>query len=457
VVFLQLEKILNKGIKIIQEVKMKFLSFISMVMFMSLLTSCDKSSDNSKNTGINPFSNGGGERNMIVVISDLHLGADLAYAECNVNRVALERLIKQIKVARNVKELVIAGDLIDEWFVPATINTFEGNNQADFVRRVAITNKTIFDVINSIIQEGNIRLTYLPGNHDLAITEADIESVLPGINQAREVMLGLGTYSPIAYPKIVIEHGHRYNFFCAPDPISNQDIAPGTILPPGYFFTRIAALWVQQGLPSTPRDLPVVTPNISGTESQDLMYRYWKDWAVTLNDFPITNGFDENIIVTNVNGFTGTYSVNNFLPFQSIPSGLIDVDIYKGIQDNWEARQTLNNVAVHMSTAIAIDSIKADTWTDQQSIIQYFMNPVSDKRIVIFGHTHKPKMFAAVSYGEKKCIYANSGTWIDSNPEACNFVVITPQGLDASSNTYVKLYSFKAEVVNIMSEDSLHY
>ena len=430
-----------------------------MMMFIGLFTSCKKSSDSQIDSGINPFSNGGSERNMIVVISDLHLGADLAYAECNHNLEPLEKLLKQIKVAPNVTELVIAGDLIDEWFVPATINTFQGTSQADFVTRVATTNKIVFDAINSIIQEGNILVTYLPGNHDLVITAADIESVLPGINQSRDAMLGLGTYSPVISPKIVIEHGHRYNFFCAPDPISNQDIAPGTILPPGYFFTRIAALWVQQGLPSTPHNIPVVTPNSSASESQDLLYRYWKDWATTFHSFPITNGFDENIIVTNVNGFTGTYSVNNFLPFQSIPNGLIDVNIFKGIQDNREARQTLNNVAFHMSTAIAIDSIFADTWTDQQSVIQYFTNPSSDKRIVVFGHTHKPKIFSALSYDNKKCIYANSGTWIDNNsvPTTMNFVVITPQSNDASSNTFVKLYDFENEVVTKMAEDSLHY
>ncbi|MFZ4708012.1 MAG: hypothetical protein ACOYMF_18565, partial [Bacteroidales bacterium] len=294
---------------------------------------------------------------------------------------------------------------------------------------------------------------------DLVITAADIESVLPGINQSREASLGLGTYSPVNCPKIIIEHGHRYNFFCAPDPISNQDIAPGTILPPGYFYTRIAALWVKQGLPSTPLTIPVVTPNVSGGESQDLMYRYWKDWAGVLHSFPITNAFDENIIVTKVNGFTGTYSVNDLLPYQSDSGGLIEVNLFKGIQDNWEARQTLNNVAVHMNTTIAIDSIGEDTWTDQQAVIQYFTNPDSDKRIVVFGHTHKAKIFATLSYDNKKCIYANSGTWIDHNsvPTTMHFVVITPQSNDASSQTFVKLYNFEKEVVTKMAEDSLRY
>jgi len=436
---------------------MRLLSVFLVMSMLIVLASCEKS--DSSDPGINPFSNGGNERNMIVVISDMHLGADLEYAECKDNLGALEKLLKQIKVAPNVKELVIAGDLMDEWFVPATTNTYQGKDQADFVQRIATTNKGVFDAINSIIQEGNTLVTYVPGNHDLTITAANVESVLPGINQARDEVLGLGTYSPVDYPKIAIEHGHRYNFFCAPDPISNQDIAPGTIIPPGYFFTRIAALCVSQKHPSPGDTMPVVTPNISGGESQDLLFRYWKKWALTVNLFPITNKFDDDSIITNVDGFTGNYSVNDLLPYQSSPDGLIDLYLFKGIQDNWEERQTRNNVAIHIETAHAIDSVISVTKTDHQANLQYFMNSASDKRIVVFGHTHQPKIVAAENYNSEKCVYANSGTWIDHNPDqtTMNFVVITPQNVDASSQTFVKLYNFEKEVVTKMDEDSLRY
>ena len=59
----------------------------------------------------------------------------------------------------------------------------------------------------------------------------------------------------------------------------------------------------------------------------------------------------------------------------------------------------------------------------------------------------------------KKSIYANSGTWVDNNPghTSMNFVVITPQSSDASSQTLVKLYNFENEVVTEMAEDSIRY
>jgi len=67
--------------------------------------------------------------------------------------------------------------------------------------------------------------------------------------------------------------------------------------------------------------------------------------------------------------------------------------------------------------------------------VQYFSNPASGKRIVVFGHTHVPTMNTWISHDGKKCIYANSGTWIDNNLPftTMNFVVITPQNADASS------------------------
>lgn len=430
------------------------ISAIIMVMFLSVLTSCDTVSPT--NSGIDPFTNSGNERNMLVVISDMHLGADLSYAECKDNLGALEKLLEQIRVAPNVKELVIAGDLLDEWFVPATTDTYEGTDQSNFVQRIAETNKGVFDALNQIIQAQEILVTYLPGNHDLTITAEDVELVLPGINQARDVS-GLGTYSPAYLPELVIEHCHRYCFFCSPDPISNQDVAPGTILPPGYFFTRIAALHVKQNCHTAGDTIPVVTPNTSGIESQNLLFGYWENWKRTLLELPIENMFDENIIVTNVDGFTGTYSVNDILPYQTTVGGFIDVDLFNGIQDTWVERQIHNMVADTIPVAQAIANVFETSHLDDQAKVQYFMNPNSNKRIVVFGHTHIAKIITSENYNGQKSIYANSGTWIDHQLGAATatFVVITPQNDDASSQTYVKLYNFENEIVTKMAEDSL--
>ncbi|MEI6304541.1 MAG: metallophosphoesterase [Candidatus Taylorbacteria bacterium] len=407
----------------------------------------------------NPFNNAGKERNMVVVLSDLHLGADLAYAEFNKNTPSLEKLLKQIKDSSNVKELVIAGDLLDEWYVPAPVNTYAGKDQRDFVQRIATTNKGVIDGFNDIIKSGKIQLTYVPGNHDLTITADNVDLILPGIHQARDKEQGLGTYSPAEFPKIAIEHGHRYNFFCAPDPISNQDIAPGTIMPPGYFFTRIAALHMIEKATQPGEAMRIVTPNVSGDNSQSLLFGYWKLWEWAMNYLPIKENLGEKVIVTDVDGFTGKYSVNDLVPYQQISGGKLDLKLYRGIQDTWNKRQILNKVPVNIPVAQAIERASVAEETDNQAKAQYFMNPKSDKRIVIFGHTHDAKIIPSLNSQGQKSIYANSGTWIDKNPKltTMNFVVITPQDAATTSQTYVRLYNFEDNVITKMSEDFLRY
>lgn len=440
---------------------MKFITRLFSVFLGMMLLSATASGNMSglSDSEIDPFSNGGNERNMIVVISDMHLGADLAYAEIKDNLPSLEKLLKQIKASPNVKELVIAGDLLDEWFVPAPVNTYQGKDQADFVQRIATTNKGVIDAFQSLVDDENILVTYVPGNHDLTVTEASVELILPGINQARDPELGLGTYSPIGQPKIAIEHGHRYNFFCAPDPFSNQEIAPGTISPPGYFFTRIGALHVAQGFPPAGDTLPLVTPNAAGDQSQNLLYAYWKLWEWAVKYLRIENRFDEKIIVTNFDGFSGAYAVNDLVPFQETPGGFIDVNLYKGIQDTWNERQAHNRVPINIPVQQAIAGSSDAGDLDNQAKVQYFLNPDADIRIVVFGHTHVPRLETSLDHQGRKSIYVNSGTWIDHNSldkeTAMNFVVITPQGNEPSSQTHVKLYSFKDEIVVEMASDSV--
>lgn len=443
---------------------MKTLSLMITMMLICLITSCRKESTRQVAVGAttNPFSNGGNERNMIVVISDVHMGANLHYSECTKNRGALEKLLGQIKEAPNVKELVIAGDLVDEWFVPANIDTYNGKGQSGFVQQVAKENKGVFDIIKKIIEDKKIMVTYVPGNHDLGITAANINLILPKINQARDDQQGLGTYSPTGFAKLAIEHGHRYNFACAPDPLSNQDIAPGAILPNGYFFTRIAALSVSPGDSNKAKDkLAVVTPNVSGGLSQLLAFKYWQGWVGLMNAFPTQYLYSDACIVTNVGGYTKRYSVNDLMPYQLTPGGFIDMKLYKNVQNTWEDRQTINNVAVHISADQAIADQDDNNKTDLQAKFQYFDNVKSDTRIVVFGHTHHAEIISWKNHNGDKSIYANAGTWIDKNPgddmTTMNFVVITPQNANASSQTYVKLYNCMHDVFTTMAVDSLRY
>ncbi len=376
-----------------------------------------------------------GERRAIVVISDIHLGVDDQFAEIQANRPALADFLQRLRHAPNVKELVIAGDLIDEWFIPADQDTYAGMGQVEFARAVAANNQDVVDAFNAIIRDGVIKVVYVPGNHDLLITTETIQAIFPGMVEARDVQ-GLGTHSPEGHPEIAIEHGHRYNFFCAPDPISNQSIAPGSILPPGYFFTRIATLSVVEGKPEPGKIRPPVTPNHLG-ESQNLEYLYWRVWSALMNVLPIKEDFDDKIIVTNIDGFSEPYAMSDVMPRQAEAGGVIDVNLFAGIQDTWDERQRRNQVAVPIPVRDAIVESASAAAMDQQAVVQYFHNPESDKRIVVFGHSHEARVIPAETHDGKPAVYLNSGTWIDKNElPTMTFVVLIPKGDERHTGLY---------------------
>ena len=109
------------------------------------------------------------ERSVIVIISDLHLGMDDRFAEIQKNRAPLVGFLQKLRRAPNIKELVIAGDLLDEWFIPADRDTYAGKSQKEFAQTVAANNKEVVDAFNDIIRDGTIKVTYVPGNHDLPL------------------------------------------------------------------------------------------------------------------------------------------------------------------------------------------------------------------------------------------------------------------------------------------------
>jgi len=383
-------------------------------------------------------------RSQTVVISDLHLGIDDAFAECKKNRQALVDFLNQIKNSPNVKELVIAGDMFDEWFLP--MDYVMPQSQSTFFDSVAANNQTVIDAFNTIISAGDIKVTYVPGNHDILITEADVNRILPGINQARDNVQGLGQYITGANSEIVIEHGHRYNFFCAPDQISNRDITKNnsSVLPPGYFFTRIATSSVIEGHPSSTNTFPNIT-DVKSDDSQKGYFLYFKVWKSILDTLPVKEKFADKVIKTNIDGYTQDYAINDVIPQQNPTDKILDVNLYKGIQDTWEERQTLNGVKAKIPVSEAITEAADAGYTDAQAKKQFFDLDAS-KRIVVFGHTHVARLLPLSNLEGKKTIYANSGTWIDNaqGSPTMTFVVITPPK-SGSAIESVNLYKYSAD------------
>lgn len=445
-----------------KEIKTLYIILRIAIPAMLIFVSCNESGNvdakfSSKGGKTNPFDrmsmSANKSRDKIVVISDIHLGADLYYSETVKHLSRLEEFLMDIRYSSTVKELVIAGDLFDEWYVPTGVDTYREGTQADFVKRIVSTNQVIFDVLNGILRDAKIKLVYVPGNHDLTITKENVDLALSGVIQARDTnKLGLGTYVPECFPEIAIEHCNRYDFFCSPSPYDNQDLAPGSILNPGYFFSRIAA---ESFLHQVPQEegtkVPKVTLKNPSDPTQLSLYLYYKCWQSVLeNVIWVKDKFSDKIIKTNINGYTDTYSINDILPYNNT-DGSIGVKMFKNsfTQNSWERRLKYNNVPVVTKIDDAIVGALQTSFLDEQSNVQYFQNPNSKTRIVVFGHTHIPMIRTFTNPQGQACVYANTGTWVDKklrdnavadqDIQNMNFVVITPRK-DDSNKMYVGLY-----------------
>ena len=403
----------------------------------------------AQTTANSTVGNTSAEKLKIAVISDLHLGADNRFDETQKNKPALANLLKQIKNSNNVAELVIAGDLMDQWLMPMDYALTV--SLADYNDMIVKNNMEIIDGINAIIKQGNTRVTYIPGNHDMLFNAAEAERIFPGINQARDAE-GLGTYSPTS--QIAIEHGHRYNIYCAPDPFSNLDLTGGeSILPSGYFYARIGITSYLEG--SQKASDTLLQLDTKGMDKTQLSYyNYYIFWKNTMTDFTLKERFSDKIIKTGIDGYTQTFSIDDLIPYIGT-NGKFTVNLFNNSVENWAKRQAINNVPVPLDADDALNNGALASFTDDQAQNQYFKRDANMK-VVIFGHTHVGKLIPEKNINGQDVIYANSGTWIDYNGKNPTRTYVTiVRDLDSSTNT-VNYKQFNTDGTNtVLDSDQI--
>lgn len=429
------------------------------------------------------------------------LDPDNAWGWFNENRPKLIAFLEYIAShPAEYGTLVVAGDMFDEWVAPMDVTPFinlegeETRNESDFFQVLVRDNKEVLDAFRKVKAAG-IELVYVPGNHDMTCTKEDFDNYLPGLfTQARDAE-GLGAYTPEGMDEVIIEHGHRYDFNDMPNPIS----MPGSLLPIGYTISKYASTlgynarqreknndhssldadyWENleevladeateaafnakmQTLKPEDRisyeDFCKVMRKIkedgvlfdalekgelddSSFDDQFNKFVYNAAWAaVMIAKRPASIGELVEIMLTDVifpSPYEYSYMYWNILPWLKEKPV-----IYDGLwpQATWERHQEINNVPVKMSYLSAVLSGGVDIVLDSFAPYQYFDNPESNKRIVVFGHTHKPLMNVFDDVKDKgKCIYANTGTWID---EAAMLTYVELQKTDTQYSVVVKIW-----------------
>ena len=349
------------------------------------------------------------QRNRLIFISDLHMNVNANYSWLVDHADDLAQFLNQVNARDDVAELVILGDLLDDWVSPVN-----DSPQAFTDILAASNNAGIVAALQAVCRNSNIKVTYVVGNHDMlsfeTLNKAIIANTFPGMNIISESP-GLGAY--IKNDVIWAEHGHRYCLFNAPDTWSRA----GGHLPMGYFISRLAA------------SKAASTGQV--TTTPDLLNIFIKPPSESLrhlkrpHGFKNKNGeagdiFDDAAIIAVFNAialWSGNWPWDQFIMnqldgYDADPSVEKVAFTYDTIFSDWATRQ--NRVSQVEAVLNDLGSL-----TSAADLIFEMPDSLKDKypfkpRIILFGHTHQ----AAFQYNsaDVDTIYANTGTWIDSKP-----------------------------------------
>lgn len=374
------------------------------------------------------------QRTSIVCISDIHMGdprsAALGYCWFTRNQSALESLLNAVLVNSQVRQVVILGDLFDEWIVPYRLAPFDTGagirDSRDYFHSIANApvNVNIISELKAIASSGTIQLVYVPGNHDMLLTNEILQEIIPGVIWKGD-STGLGHYSPV--DEMIMEHGHRYDFFNCPQPLSN----PGHILPPGYFVSRLDAEGLMEhGGKGHPQ-----------TKSEKGQLEFMTAWTAAIEYLKIHYTLNlaadsSNVLMGGIDNYPGPFSYNGAR------------DMYaSNIEEFWSATESRNAVPVMMPVLMAILNGSLDL---SFAASYEFMQPEAPGvyKLVVFGHTHNPMISVYPAGKQYTGIYANTGSWVNaelSSKPVRTFLVIKPGAWTGSELDVVSLFQYNLD------------
>lgn len=313
-------------------------------------------------------------KKMRVFISDVHMSTKSSGSYNHNYHWLSDRQIGNLSslleslVARPPDELVILGDLLDDWVCPVDITP---PSMGEILN--AAHNQPIIGGLNKLMDAGS-KVVFLGGNHDQLVTPADLRAVMP------KVVFADGWLNNSVYrdARIHAEHGSSQAMFNAPDPRND----PRTRLPLGYFITR------------------VVTTRAARTGEAG------RDWARYLDDVMET-AFTSQRIATSVfeavleeAHLPGTTRI--VMPDNTSITANEVKERYADLYDQW--------CATHKGFGAGIRAVLAEF---------NYLDDMADQickrggtNVVVLGHSHKAEIDKDTWFVDDR-IYANAGAWCE--------------------------------------------
>jgi len=373
-----------------------------------------------------------GNRTKRIFISDIHMcdaksmSGPNPYGWFKQNIPVLARFLDDQLKAPDVKELVILGDLFDEWVIP--VNYAPLTSFANICSNPA--NKPIIDKFKALAASSDIKFAYVPGNHDMGMNAAGIaaakqfmEANFPGIRFFCSNTVPLGSY---IVGTLAAEHGNRYCLFNAPDTWTAND----TFLPIGYFISRVVAY-------------KVMTTGHTG-DPRDIFFKFLKDFMKHpdfVKDMFNAIADDAGLKPANIIKLKG-------IPGYRKKTTVGDIgNRFRNLIQNW--KNTPGNINVPTAILSDLENLSL------AASLAYFEHFGSNTNIVIFGHTHIPTMERQYDLNpladntghtsDDPCIYiyANSGTWVDQGKYGCTYVETEEDAKKGRHYVRVKSYPSK--------------
>jgi hypothetical protein len=254
----------------------------------------------------------------------------------------------------------------------------------------------------------------------MLLTEAILSEIIPGVIWNGD-QTGLGKYEPVE--EIMMEHGHRYDFFNCPQPLASA----GHLLPPGYFISRLDAQGVMEA-----------AAGVKSVLSRNGQAEFLTAWTGSIEYLKLKYGLTVAADSLNI-GMGGIDEYQGPLSFNGVRN------MYGAtIEEVWPATQVQNGVPVSMPVAMAL----LDGASDLSFTASYeFMQSAAPHRykMVVFGHTHNPELKVYPAGNQYTGIYANTGSWVNasiSSKAVRTFLVIKPAAWSGSDLDVVSLYQY---------------
>lgn len=321
----------------------------------------------------------------IAFLSDIHIGdgSPTCWYQPAVHEEYLVAALDSVAAHRSaIRELVLLGDIVDTWCYPFDV-------EPPRFAAIAAKNPHIFGISGALARALDAldgAVTYVPGNHDMDVTEADVAEIRsPGGHHLR---YSPSFYTPAGETRVLAMHGHEFTLFNAPD--LSTSWAP---LPIGHFVTRMVAEYWRSHLP----------PGQTVSDLKDQGYPNGLNWehivaqALLVGDISIADAL--------IDGVAGKLGISESLPIRLRGGAFTNLtqvkQVYRDLFSRWIRENGGGPDGLLIAGKAALSDYNASYmgWFAQREAFR------RNAELVVMGHTH-----ASVSRLERSLVnYANSG------------------------------------------------